>query len=229
MPSNFPPRREANLVIWSGIFGSKITLSPGAVGLNAGQCTTYNGYQSAFVNAYTIAQADATRSPMNVSLKNQAKANLIRNIRLLAGIIQKFPGTTNPMRMDLGLPVRGTSPTPIPAPSGAPLVEVKSVSGRTARLRLIDGANPTRRGMPPGTAGASVYSFVGASAPSEVSAWKFEGNTGVTRLDVTFPSTVANGATVWFLACWFNPRKENGPLSDAVSANVPGGSVSMAA
>jgi hypothetical protein len=77
--------------------------------------------------------------------------------------------------------------------------------------------------------GAAVFSFVGATPPADLSAWKFEGNTGRTRIDVALPSGVANGATVWFIARWFNPRKQNGPVGDPVSANLPGGSVSMAA
>jgi hypothetical protein len=226
--TNFPPDREAELVTFSANFGAKITLTPTAYGLLAAQATAYNLLQVAFVNSYNIAQADATRSPMNVALKNQAKANLIANIRLLGGIVQRFPATTNAMRLDLGLPVR-VVPAPIPAPSAAPLIDVKSVAGRTASLRLIDAATPTRRGMPPGVIAASVFSFVGATAPADLSSWKFEGNTGRTRIDVAFPTTVASGATVWFTAYWFNPRKQGGPVSDPVSANLPGGSVSMAA
>ena len=228
MATTFPPDREAELVTWANNLGAKITSSPTTYGLVAGQCTTYNTLLSAFVNSFNIAQADATRSPMNVALKDQAKANLVANIRLLGGIVQRFPATTNAMRLDLGLPVR-VQRAPIPAPSSAPMVDVKSVAGRIASLRLIDAANPTRRGLPPGTIGASVFSFVGASAPADLASWKFEGNTGRTKFDISFPTTVASGATVWFTAYWFNPRKQTGPVSDPVSANLPGGSVSMAA
>jgi hypothetical protein len=228
MPTAFPPSREAQLVTWSANFGAKITATPTAYGLTAAQATAYAALSTAFVSAYNIAQSDATRSPMNIATKDQAKRNLIGNIRLLGGIVQRFPGTTNATRLDLGLPQR-MMPAPIPAPGAAPLIDVKSVAGRTASLRLIDVANPTRRGMPPGVIGASVFSFVGAAAPADLSNWKFEGNTGRTKFNVAFPTTVVSGATVWFTAYWFNPRKQGGPVSVAVSANLPGGSVSMAA
>lgn len=228
MAASFPPDREADLVTFSANFGAKINATPVLFGLSAAQATAYGLLQVAFVNAYNIGQADATRSPMNLSLKNQAKHNLIASLRLLGGIVQRFPATTNAMRLDLGLPQRMQRAS-IPAPSGIPFIEVKSVSGRTASLRLIDGANPTRRGLPSGVSGVSIFSFVGAAAPADLSDWKFEGNAGRTKLNVVFPPTVTSGATVWFTAYWFNPRKQNGTASIPISTNLPGGSVSMAA
>ena len=56
------------------------------------------------------------RSPLNIELKSTAKANLLANLRMLAKIIQNSPTTTNAMRIELGLPQRGATPTPVPAP-----------------------------------------------------------------------------------------------------------------
>lgn len=229
MSDRFPPAREADLVTWAGVFGTKISSAPTTYGLTAAQATLYETTRSAFVASYTTANTPLTRSPANIALKDDAKAALIAQIRLLAGIVQSAPGTTNPMRIELGLPERHLEPTPVPPPAYSPLIEVKSVSGRTARIRLIDTANPTRRGRPAGVDGAAVFSHVGAAPAADISGWKFEGNTGRTTVEVTFPSTVAAGATVWLTAFWFNRSKQSGPACDPVSANLPGGSVSMAA
>jgi hypothetical protein len=229
MSATFPPSREAELLTFSLNFKTKITATPTTFGLTAGQATAYGTLHTAFASAYAVAQDEATRSPMNVELKNVAKTNLVANLRLLAGIVQRAPGTTNAMRLDLGLPQRDSEPTPIPAPANAPQVAVKSVSGLTAKIRLIDIENPTRRGKPAGVIGASIFSFVGEESPAELSAWKFEGNTGHTSFDVVFPSTTAAGAKVWFTCFWFNPSKRSGPASAPISANMPGGSVSTLA
>jgi hypothetical protein len=229
MSTPFVPSREADLVTWGLNFSTKITATPTTFGLTAGQATTNGTLYTAFVDAYNVAQDDATRSPMNVELKNVAKVNLIANIRLLAGIVQRFPGTTNAMRIDLGLTPRDIGPTPVPPPAIQPLVQVKSATVRTVRIRLIDATNPTRRGKPPGVAGVSVFSYVGEEPPAEISSWKFEGNAGRTTLDVVFAATVPSGAIVWFTAFYFNPRKESGPAATPVSTHLPGGSVSMAA
>jgi hypothetical protein len=229
MSTPFPPSRESILVPWSTNFGTKIGNAPESVGLTPLQAAAYSALHDSFVSLYNTVNDPATRSPMNIALKDVAKQALLDEIRLLAGIIQSFPGTTNPMRVDLNLPTRGNEPTPIPAPAKAPLVVVKSVEGRTVRCRLIDVDNPIKRGKPEGVSGAALFSYVGETAPAELADWKFEGNTGRTTVEVLFPSTLAAGTTVWLTAFWFNPRKQAGPLSDAIRAYLPGGSVSMAA
>ena len=88
---------------------------------------------------------------------------------------------------------------------------------------LHDALNPTRRGKPLGVAGASVFSFVGPTAPAELAAWKFEGNTTRTRVDVLFPADTPPGSKIWVCAFWFNPRAQAGPTSAPVSTNLPGG------
>src|SRR3954467_1442839 len=113
MPLDFLPSREAELVTWIGTFRSLITSAPTTYGLTAGQATAYGTLATNFINAYNIARADATRSPSNIIAKDEAKHLLIANTRLLAGIVQAFPGTTNQMRSDLGLTVR-SQPSPIP-------------------------------------------------------------------------------------------------------------------
>lgn len=229
MSTPFPPSREAELVTWALNFGTKITATPTAFGLTAGQATTFGTLRTAFVNAYNVAQDEATRSPMNVELKNVAKRNLVANIRLLAGIVQRFPATTNAMRIDLGLPQRGFEPTPIPAPGSSPLIVVKSVSGLSARIRLIDRENPTRRGKPLGTIGAAIFSHIGPEALPDINGWKFEGNTGKTDIIVEFPVGTPAGAKVWLTAFWFNPAKQSGVACPPISTNLPGGSVSETA
>ncbi|MDB5319156.1 MAG: hypothetical protein JWN40_787 [Phycisphaerales bacterium] len=228
MAAKFPPEREANLVSSASNFDVKITASAPTFGLTSAQATSFHATLVAFTTARTVALDPLTRSPANIIAKDIAKASLLAAYRQLAGIVQRFPGTTNFTRSELGLPLR-MHPTPIPAPATAPLIEVKSVAGRTARIRLIDAANPTRRGRPPFTNGAAVFSFVGVTPPASLSDWKFEGNTGRTSVNILFPDTVASGAMVWIAAYWFNPRKQAGPGSDPVNAHLPGGSVSAIA
>jgi len=229
MATRFPPGGEADLISSASNFDVKTTSAPTTFGLTAAQCTSFHSTLQSFITARTTAIDPLTRSPANIVAKDIAKASLVAAYRQLAGIVQRFPGTTNFIRSELGLPLRNTEPSPIPPPAFAPLIDVKSAVGRTLRVRLFDAASPTRRGKPAGVSGAAIFSFVGASAPAALSDWTFEGNTGRTTVEIAFPPTVVNGATVWVTAFWFNPRKQAGPAADPVSANLPGGSVSAAA
>lgn len=224
----FPPKREADLVTFTGTFKATITADPSVFSLTPEQAANYGTLSDAFVAAYAVANDPATRSPMNVARKTSAKFALIQNLRLLAGIIQRAPGTTNPMRVELGLAER-VVPGPVPPPAFAPKVVFMNTVGRTTTIRLIDINNPTRRGRPARTHGAAIFSYVGATAPVELTDWKFEANTGRMMFDITFPSTVPAGATVWVTAFYFSGSKARGPICDPVCTNLPGGSVSMAA
>ena len=226
--TNFLPDRESELVTWSTNFNTRVNATPTTFGLTAPQAAAYGDLHDAFVSAYTAATNDATNSRSAVVTKNDAKALLVAGARQLAGIVQRFPGTTNTMRSDLGLTVRDADPTPIPPPAGAPSVVIESTSGNTVRVRMIDPANPTRRGRPDGVDGLAVFSFVGAAAPSEEGNWRFEGNTTRTTVDVVFPAATAPGAKVWFTAFYFNARKQRGPAATPVGTNVAGGAAMAA-
>ena len=226
--SSFIPAREASLVTWANNFGSMISSTPTAFGLTSAQATNFATFNTAWVSSYNTAMAPLTRSPANIIAKNQAKHNMIVTARMLAGIIQKYPAITNTQRSELGLTVP-VNPSPIPAPGTAPVLEVGSVIGWTVRVKLHDSASGSKRARPAGVSGASVFSFVGAIAPPDMTLWQFQGNVSRTTLDVVFANSIAAGAKVWLSAYWFNTRKASGPACAPVPTNLQGGSVSMAA
>jgi hypothetical protein len=158
-----------------------------------------------------------------VLAKDTARRDLVAYCRLLARIIQGTLTVTNAQRYALGLTVRDVISTPIPAPSSPPDIDIVSTTRRTVRIRLHDSASSTRRGRPPGVAGASVFSHVGPTPPPALPDWRFEGNITRTKVDVVFDADVASGATVWIAAFWFNTKTQAGPTSSPISTNVPRG------
>jgi hypothetical protein len=150
--------------------------------------------------------------------------NLVAEIRALARQIQGTQSVTDAQRQALGLTVHAAR-TPIPAPSTSPMVEIKSVTGRTVQVKTHD-ASSTRRGRPLGVAGAAVFSFVGAEPPANTSAWKFEGNTTRVLFDVVFDSSLAPGATVWITSFWYNGKAQSGPACTPISTTFGAAGVS---
>lgn len=125
--------------------------------------------------------------------------------------------------------MRDNRPTPIPAPTIAPDLDVVSVVGRTVRVRLHATTTGSRRGRPPGVAGASVFSHVGPEPSANVADWRFVGNTTRPTFDVEFDDDVAPGAQVWLTAFWYNPRAQSGPSAAPVTTHVQYGGISVAA
>ena len=207
------------------------SLGPIADLVGSAAMATVNGtLTTAFVNAFNVARAEATRSPMNVTLKNTAKRAAIDNVRMLGRLVQGTAGVTPAQKQDLGLNPRDVVPSPIPPPGAAPQLAVLSVNGHLVRIRLSDPASPARRGLPPGVKGAIVMSYVGEDAPADPSLYKMEGPVSRTNPAVLFPNTLEPGAKVWLTALWFNGRMQLGPACAAVGTNIGfGGSMPAAA
>jgi len=219
---------EGDLVTTSANFASLITATPTVFGLTAAQATAYGVVNTAYATAYAAAIDPSTRTPVTVSAKNTARKNLRNEAKLFAKIVEATLTVTDSQLLSLGLTPR-TAPAPVPVPSDGPSLRVVSVSGFIVKIRLGDAASGSKRGKPPGVSGAAVFSHVGETAPLDIGAWQFEGNTGRVTVDVQFPNTIAAGAKVWITSFWFNGRKQSGPLCAPVSTNLQGGSVSMAA
>ena len=223
MPTDFIPSGDQALRAFAENFSALITANPTSYGVTAAIATVLAGKYSAYETALAAATAPETRGGSTVLAKDIARLDLVSYCRAVARAVQGSMTVTNQQRYDLGLTVRDAEPTPIPPPAMAPGIIIGATSGNTGGLRLIDPANPTRRGKPPGVEGASVFSYVGASAPAELTDWTFEGNTTRTAVQVLFPATTPPGAKVWFTAFWYNPRAQRGPTATPVTANVPGG------
>lgn len=219
------PRTDLALLAWAQNFyavGNPIATS---LGLTSAQFTSFNGLISTFQTDLAACAPDI-RNKAAVVAKNQARTALKNSARLLSSIVEGQATVTDATKTQLGLNVR-KPPTPSPIPTSAPVIVVETVSGFTVKVRLKEQSGGKPRGKPAQTIGASFFSYVGADAPSDISQWKFEGNTGRTIFDVQFPNTLAKGTVVWFTAFWFNGAKLSGPMTTPISAVLQAGTVTM--
>ena len=228
MPRDFIPSTDAGKLAWTANYSTLVSAGPIPLGLTAGIATLLASKQLAFSNSMAAAVDPSTRGKASVFAKDAARKDLIAYCRLTARTISGNMTVTNATRLALGLTVPASVIPPIPAPPTAPVLEVISVVGRTVKIKLHDSASGTKRGKPKGVAGASIFSFIGAAAPTDATAWKFEGNITTTNVTMLFPDSVASGAPVWFTAFWYNPRAMRGPGCAAVGTNIQGGSAMAA-
>lgn len=227
MADNFLPGKDAELLSWSSNFSTKISAGAVGYGLTTAQATSYAALHSAFSSAYATAITPSTRTRSAVAAKNDARKTLKSSARMLARIVQATPTVTAPQKLDLGLDPRDVEPSPINPPTESPVIEIVAALGRTIKVNLRS-VGSERRGKPDGVAGASLFSYVGATPPTPISAWTFEGSTTRTSFDIEFASSVPAGSQVWLTAFWFNPRSQAGPACTPISAYIAGG-VSAAA
>jgi hypothetical protein len=229
--TNFLPNREAELVTWANNFQSKIQAAPTRYNLTPAQATAFTTLHTAWNLAYQTAKDPDTNSRSNTAAKDTAKDAMVNGpggIRELARVVQSLLSMPAEYLRELGLTVRDNSPTPIPVPIVSPEMDFVPTATRLIRVRLHNEKTLNRR-KPAGVKGAAVFYHIGATPPAEWKDWTFCENTTRQTIEVDLGAEVASGTTVWFTACWFNPRMENGPAATPMSTVVQWGGLSMAA
>ena len=227
------PTKDSSLVDWSTNANTRLTASPTTYGTTAAVATQYDTLHDAFILAYNdvvAARAAGTRSSSLAATKDSQKLALLNFARPLYKQIQANTAVTDAAKIELGVVVPNVEPTPQPVPGFAPGLTIVSVDGRLVKIRLSDPAHPTRRRLPAGVNGAIVMSHVGPTAAEDPAAYKLEGPTAKTTVDILFPADLVPGTKVWLTALFFNERKQMGPACAAVGTFINfGGSMPMAA
>jgi len=136
------------------------------------------------------------------------------------------PNITDVQRQALGLRIRSTNHTPIPAPTEMPEMDILSVTGRTVRARL-HGETIEHRRKPTGCTGAYIWTFAGENPPEELSEWVFWSQTTKTTFEIEFPVSVEAGSKVWLAAGWVNAKGQIGPVCDPVSTFTQFGGLTL--
>jgi hypothetical protein len=222
MAKSYLPTTDAGLLNWGQNFSDLVVATPADFGLTVPQATGFQELFNLYQAAYSIAITPSTRTSSAIAAKNAARTKLKDDARLLVSIIQGQKTVTDQQKIDLGITVRDTEPTPVPPPVDPPEMDIMKVTGRTVQIRLHND-NVLQRKKPVGVKGAAVFSWVGDTPPDNLDDWRFEGNTTKTLIDIDFPMTVPAGSKVWLTAFWFNTKAQSGPPCEPDTTYLAGG------
>lgn len=220
MPKSYFPTKQAEAVSWALQFSNQVVANAAAFNVPTAVATQLNTLNANLQEAWVAFSNPANRTRGIIEAKTAALRDFKSFVKNVVNTIQAAPGVTDQQRIDLGITVRKTQPSKDSAPTEQPIVTVKKTLGRTVTVGLSRAEG--KRGRPAKTLGANVFVLRGASPNDPTAKWEFAANTGKNTIEIPFgPSATAD--TVWFQACWYNGAKEPGPLSNAVSINLPAG------
>ena len=198
----FLPQTDAALLAWSVNFLNVLQAGTALeYGVSAAQITQYASLHAAFAAAYQTAKEPNTRTKPNVNTKDTAREALKNDARLLAQLVAGTATVTDAQKLSLGLNVRKT-PSPVPAPTQRPGVDLISAIGFTVSIGIHDSSS--KRGKPSGATAAWVYTYVGDTYPSDPTLWDFQGSTTKAKYDIVFDNFLPGGTQVWVCAAWIN-------------------------
>ena len=227
MAKPFYRKTEPELAAGALNLVSIVTASPADWGLTAGEVTSYSAKATGFNDALTTARTPATRTRPAIEAKNIAKKILMDATIDVARTITAVATVSDAQLLELGLNER-PNPQPRPVPEEPPVIEVVSVIGRIAKVRIHDGASESRK-KPLGAIGANIYSFVGVEAPTDPRAYHYEGLATRATFDIEFDISVPGGATIWLSAQWVSARGQMSVGSTPIPFTLQGGATPAAA
>jgi len=181
MNPNYIPNRDPDTAAWLTNFAALITVLPATYGLVVGQAVAATSAASAFAAALALATNPATRTSVTVAGKDAARASALNVIRVIAVAVSANPLVTNAAKEAVGVTIRQLTPSPIPAPVVAPVIEFLEGTPLRQRLQIrIPGS--TSKAKPFGAIGIELARSVGTVAATDPEQLAIVGTFGKTPL-----------------------------------------------
>jgi hypothetical protein len=221
LPSYIPPR-NAQLVAWAANFAALISASPSTYGLVASDATVIATQNTALQAAYALISSPSTKTAATVSAFNTEKVTALATFRPYAQTISLNAGVSTSAKIAVGVNPRTSGPTPITAPTTAPVLTIQSTSTAGSILRYRDAtASPSVKAKPYGVVTCQIWALASATPITDPTALTY--NVTLTKS----PAQVVLGAgdagkTVYFAARWLTRKGLTGPWSSIVNYVVAG-------
>ena len=217
--TNYIPARDGDFQAWLDNFSAYITTNFAALGVTSSDASTLATMTGAFDAAFTAATAGSTRGPMTVSTKDTARANAQAFARILAININNNPSITNDVKTALGITVRKTTKTPVPAPTTSPILTFIAATPLQHTLRFADQLTPASRALPFGAIALELRVVVSLTPPSPTTPVTYVLTQTRNPAPVNFaPADV--GKNAYYIGLWRTRTGLLGPVSTVLSAAI---------
>lgn len=216
------PNPDSQFDSWLANFASVLAGSPGTYFLTAGDAAAVTAAQASWATAYAASQG-ATRGPATISAKDTARVTATQIVRPYAVGISLNPGIANSDKVAIGVTVRSTVPTPVPAPTTQPDVLLESAAPGVANLRFRDHSTPSQKSKPFGVLAMQVWVNFGTVPATDPSQCKFVQN--VTKTPFQLDTTGNAGKVCTVFGRWATRSgpagvAQTGPWSTSLVFNV---------
>lgn len=163
MQAPYLPARDVDFAAWLANFSTKLTATPTAFGLVAGDATIVAASQTAFAAAYTAATTPATRTSATIAAKDAARASAEATVRPYAVRISVNDGVTDANKVLIGVNLPNSTRTPVPAPATSPALNLVAAIIGQHTLGYHDTSTPLSKAKPFGAVGMQVYRVLGTA------------------------------------------------------------------
>lgn len=217
--SDWLPSTDGDLQTFANNFASVLTGAYVAYGISGSDATSIQALADAYSAAYDTATNPDTRTPPSIAAKDAAKNATKPELRRVGALIQANPAITDDQKLTIGLTVRDTTPTPISAPSTAPIISIIGATSLSQSLRMVDSATPTTQAKPAGAIAAEFRCGVSETPLTDPTAIPYVGLMTRPQVRQDFDSADV-GKTAYYACRWITRTGLTGPWSNIASMTV---------
>lgn len=217
--TSYIPSTDSGFKDWLLNFSTLIFSDPSRYGLESSDATIIANLNTSYGDAYQVVQSPSSRTPSAVAQKDALKASAIASCRVYSMQIKSNAGVDNEDKIALGIHVNDTTPTPIPAPTSAPLLNIVAAFSGSHEIRFADENTPASRKKPDGVVQIELYLHVGATPTSDWQEALLVGVYTKNPINYEFTPDQAN-MTASYFARWRTQRGLVGPWSLPVAMTI---------
>jgi hypothetical protein len=219
--SDYLPNRDKDFLDWVIIFLMYLMSRLTKFNFPKAEYDLLEQEKDVYAQKLQVANADATRTPVNIRGKNVAKRVLEKHIRKVVGefLIRNSLLTEEDLKM-LGLPIHKTTHTPAPVATEAPDFDIDSSTIYRLIIHFFERGSSHRKAKPAGQHGAEIRWAI--SDEPILNAEDLTHSSFDTRTPFTLEFRGDQRGEIVYLALrWENTRGLKGPWSEIRKAIIP--------
>mgnify|MGYP000129582329 FL=1 len=223
MPSDYIPGDDPGFDAFQSSFRAYVNANLANLGLIAldADVVLMNSEGAAWDTEYPAhlsAQSAATGAKTTKDNRHGTYETVLRRLGMR---LQESSAVSDAELAALNLTIRDTDRTPIADPTSRPVGDPDTSQRLRIGLTWTDEATPTSRAKPFGVVGCNVFMKLDGPPPGDLSQCEFIGFATRTPFVEEFEAGDAN-KTAHFILQWVGTRGGVGPISETISATVPG-------
>jgi hypothetical protein len=219
MPPDYIPNQDALALGWMQTFAAGISASPATYMISAAEAAGIQNAVDAFAAAHADAIDPAERTPVVVSIKDQARNAAEQLCRQYATLIKFNAGISDENKIAIGVRPVNPNRDPITCPTSSPVLNVVAATPGAHTLRFADSLTPEDRAKPFGATELQLFVAVAETNVTDPEQAKFYGKFTRNPMSVAF-SAADNGKQATYFGRWAGRRGDVGNWSAAVSMAI---------